>query len=219
MLRADAGFAVPQLYDFWEAKHILCTIAIGANQAFKRQAQLLREEAIAPYQAPGENAKLYADFAPKAKIWPRHRRVLSKAAAGPEGTNTRFVVTKRAGDQRRLFEFYAGRGQAENYIKELKNQFKADRLSCSRFAANALRLVLFALAYQLINLFRRRLSNPELRRARMARIVGLRRLSALLTSLCRSRDRDRAPGSPATSTLSSYGLQWLTAAPGRYKRE
>ena len=59
------------------------------------------------------------------------------------------------------------RGQAENCIKELKNRFKADRLSCSRFEANAFRLVLFAPAYQLVNLFRRRLSNPELRRAQL----------------------------------------------------
>jgi len=167
LLRADAGFAVPELYDFCEANHILFTIAIGANQAFKRQARLLLEEAITQYQATGEKAKLYADFAHKAKAWPRHRRVLIKAEVGPAGTNTRFVVTNRAGDQRRLFAFYEGRGQAENYIKELKNQFKADRLSCSRFEANALRLVLFALAYQLINLFRRRLSNPELRRAQV----------------------------------------------------
>ncbi|MBP8953132.1 MAG: transposase, partial [Armatimonadetes bacterium] len=44
-------------------------------------------------------------------------------------------VTNRPGDARRLFDFYEGRGQAENYIKELKNQLKADRLSCHRFVA------------------------------------------------------------------------------------
>lgn len=167
LLRADAGFAVPQLYDFCEANHIHFAIAIGANEVFKRQAQLLLEEAIAQYKVTGQKVKLHAHFAHKAKTWKRHLRVLIKVEAGPEGTNTRFVVTNRAGDERRLFEFYEGRGQAENYIKELKNQFKADRLSCSRFEANALRLVLFALAYQLINLFRRRLSDPELRRAQV----------------------------------------------------
>ena len=71
----------------------------------------------------------------------------------------------RPGDARRLFEFYAARGQHENYIKELKLDLKADRLSCHRFEANCFRLVLFALAYQLLNLFRRRLSNPALRTA------------------------------------------------------
>lgn len=81
--------------------------------------------------------------------------MLTKAEAGPEGLNRRFVVTNRAGDARRLFDFYEARGQAENYIKELKNQLKADRLSCHRFAANSFRLAFIALAYQLLNLFRR----------------------------------------------------------------
>ena len=154
LLRADAGFAIPDLYDFCEANDIHFTIAIGANAAFKRQAEALVAEAVAQYQATGEQAKLYAHFAHRAKTWKHHLRVLIKAEAGPEGINTRFVVTNRPGDPQRLFGFYEGRGQAENYIKELKNEFKADRLSCSRFEANAFRLVLFALAYQLINLFR-----------------------------------------------------------------
>ncbi len=68
---------------------------------------------------------------------------------------------------RRLFDFYEARGQAENYIKELKNQLKADRLSSHHFAANCFRLAFVALAYQLLNLFRRRLSNPQLRKAQV----------------------------------------------------
>lgn len=63
-------------------------------------------------------------------------RVLTKAEAGPEGLNRPFVVTTRPGHAQRLFDFYEGRSQAENYIKELKNQLRADRLSCHGFAAN-----------------------------------------------------------------------------------
>ncbi len=57
-----------------------------------------------------------AQFAHQAKTWPWHLRVLVKVECGPEGTNTRFVVTNRPGEPRRLFHFYEGRGQAENYI-------------------------------------------------------------------------------------------------------
>jgi len=167
LLRADCGFAVPRLYDFCEANGIAYTIAIPANAVFKRESDHLQQQALEQYQATGEKAKLYDHFPHQAETWQHHLRILAKAEAGAEGLNRRFVVTNRAGDPQRLFNFYAGRGQAENYIKELKNEFKADRLSCSRFEANCFRLVLFALAYQLINLFRRRLSNPELRRAQL----------------------------------------------------
>jgi len=167
LLRADAGFAVPRLYDFCQAHGIGFTIAIPANEAFKRHAEGLMRQVLEQYQASGEKAKLYAGFSHQARTWRQPLRVLVKAQVGPEGLNRRFVVTNRRGDPQRLFDFYEGRGQAENYIKELKNQFKADRLSCSRFAANAFRLVLFALAYQLVNLFRRCLANPWLRRAQV----------------------------------------------------
>jgi hypothetical protein len=114
-------------------------IAIPANEVFQRQTDALQQQALDQHTL----------------------RILAKADAGAEGLNRRFVVTNRPGDPQRLFNFYEGRGQAENYIKELKNQFRADRLSCSRFEANAFRLVLFALAYQLVNVFRRRLSKPS----------------------------------------------------------
>ncbi len=162
-LRADAGFAVPRLYDFCERHKIGFTIAVGANEVFKNQAETLLQQAVSLFRATGEKARLYAQFAHRAKTWRSHLRVLMKAEAGAEGTNLRFVVTNRPGDARRLFDFYEGRGQAENYIKELKNQLKADRLSCHRFEANAFRLALHALAYQLIVLFRACLSDPRLR--------------------------------------------------------
>ena len=41
---------------------------------------------------------------------------------------------------------YCLRGQAENFIKDLKNALGADRLSSHRFVANAFRLLLHAVA-------------------------------------------------------------------------
>jgi hypothetical protein len=52
------------------------------------------------------------------------------------------------------------RGTAEQWIKEGKNAIAWTRLSCSRFAANAVRLQLHALAYNLAN-FLRTLALPE----------------------------------------------------------
>ena len=43
-----------------------------------------------------------------------------------------------------VFAFYNDRGECENRIEEFKNGFRADRLSCHRFLANAFRLLLHA---------------------------------------------------------------------------
>ena len=43
---------------------------------------------------------------------------------------------------------------------ELKNGFRADRLSCHRFLANAFRLLLHGAAYNLVNFFRQQLPQP-----------------------------------------------------------
>jgi hypothetical protein len=60
----------------------------------------------------------------------------------------------------RIVGFYIQRGTAEQWIKEGKNAIKWTRLSCRTFAANAVRLQLHALAYNLAN-FMRTLAMPE----------------------------------------------------------
>lgn len=44
-------------------------------------------------------------------------------------------------------EIYCARGQAENYIKYLKDDLAADRTSCTSFLANCMRLLLHSAAY------------------------------------------------------------------------
>src|SRR5450631_115198 len=65
-----------------------------------------------------------------------------------------------AGRASEVFAFYNDRGECENRIEEFKNGFRADRLSCHRFLANAFRLLLHAAAYNLVNFFRLQLPQP-----------------------------------------------------------
>ena len=60
----------------------------------------------------------------------------------------------------RVVAFYNRRGTCEQWIKEGKNAIKWTRLSCCSFAANAVRLQLHALAYNLAN-FMPTLALPE----------------------------------------------------------
>ena len=59
-----------------------------------------------------------------------------------------------------MFAFCNDRGTAEQHVKEGKYALKWTRLSCMRFAANAVRLQLHALAYHLAN-FLRTIATPE----------------------------------------------------------
>ena len=93
--------------------------------------------------------RLFDEFTYKARSWPRAWRVLLKAEVMALGENTRFIVTSLPGlDADTLYEdIYCARGQAENYIKYLKDDLAADRTSCSSFLANCMRLLLHAAAY------------------------------------------------------------------------
>ncbi len=71
-----------------------------------------------------------------------------------------FIVTNLSRPAERVVAFYNQRGTAEQWIKEGKTAIKWTRLSCSRFAANAVRLQLHALAYNL-DYFMRTLALPE----------------------------------------------------------
>jgi len=69
-------------------------------------------------------------------------------------------VTNMSCPAERVVAFYNKRGTCEQRIKEGKGAIKWTRLSCRTFAANAVRLQLRALAYNLGN-FLRTLATPE----------------------------------------------------------
>ena len=102
-----------------------------------------------------------SSFRHRARSWPRQRRICCKAEHSAAGTNLRFVVTNCAGRASQVFAFYNYRGECENRIEEFKNGFRADRLSCHRFLANAFRLLLHGAAHNLVNFFRHQLPSPS----------------------------------------------------------
>lgn len=139
-IRADAGFAVPAIYDYCEREGITYTIALITNPRLLEMAQELLGEAKEHYEQTGYKARLFSEDVYEAASWERARRVVYKAEVVQKGTNRRFVVTTRNDEPKDLYEFYAQRGEGENWIKDLKLHVKADRLSCHRFIANQFRL-------------------------------------------------------------------------------
>ena len=78
-----------------------------------------------------------------------------------QGTNRCFVVTSKKDGPKELYEWYVGRGEIENRIKDFKLHLKADRLSRRRFLANQFRLPLHAAAYWLLDTLRGKLVGAE----------------------------------------------------------
>lgn len=155
-LRADSGFAIPALYAWCEAERIGYTIGLATNARLERAVGELQAEAERQSAAQdGAKVRLLGETMYQAASWPQERRVVMKAEVLAKGTNTRFVVTTRDGDPTAVYAWYVDRGEAENWIKDLKRGCFADRLSCHRFWANQFRLLLHAAAYWLLDTVRR----------------------------------------------------------------
>jgi hypothetical protein len=113
-------------------------------------------------EEPHEVRRYYASFSYQSQSWKKSRRVVAKVEWHPNELYPRvgFIVTNLARPAERVVTFYNQRGTAEQWIKEGKGAIKWTRLSCRTFAANAVRLQLHVLAYNLGN-FMRTLAMPK----------------------------------------------------------
>jgi hypothetical protein len=152
--RGDAAFAKPELYELLEAEGIGYAIRLPANPVLQeRIAHLLTRPVGRPPRKP---QVFYASFTYQAQSWSKPRRVVAKVAwhQGELYPRVGFVATNLTRPAERVSKFYNGRGTAEQWIKEGKQAIRWTRLSCRTFWDNAVRLQLFALAYNLANFLR-----------------------------------------------------------------
>jgi hypothetical protein len=152
--RADAGSASPEIYTTLESLGVLYAIGIASNAVFQRKTERWLSKAQRKYAHTHKFVRVFYTFHHRARSWKRKRRIVVKIEVGPLGCNRRFVISNRPGTAEQIFNGYDDRGECENRIKEIKRDLSADRLSCHRYLANAFRLQLHALAYQLLVLFR-----------------------------------------------------------------
>jgi hypothetical protein len=158
--RGDAAFANPEVYEFLEAEGYKYTIRLPANAVLQENIGWLLKRPVG--RPPHEVRRFHASFSYRAGSWNKARRVVAKVEWHPGELYPRvgFIVTNLTRPAERVVMFYNHRGTAEQYIKEGKNAVTWTRLSCHRFVANAVRLQLHALAYNLAN-FLRTLALPE----------------------------------------------------------
>ena len=158
--RGDAAFAQPSMYEYLESKRIEYAIRLPANQVLQAEiAHMLKR----PVGRPAHYVqRFYRSFRYQAASWSRPRRVVAKVEwhHGELFPRVGFIVTNLRLKSTNVVEFYNKRGTCEQWIKEWKGALKGTRLSCRSFDANAVRLQLHALAYNLGN-FLRTLAIPE----------------------------------------------------------
>jgi hypothetical protein len=162
-VRLDGGFATPALFACLEAEGVEYLVAMASNARLEKRIRRLLGRARVRSKATGQSAQVFGETRYAAKSWHRKRRVIMKAevvrlAGRDPRDNPRFVVTNLAQTPRRVYEIYRERGDMENRLKELHYGLGFDRTSCSRFWANAFRVLLTAAAYVLLQTLRSRLA-------------------------------------------------------------
>lgn len=165
VVRGDAGFSLPAIMNEIERLNdelgdVEYLLGLAKNDVLLRLAAPVMEAAQQEQRGAGVTVRHFSSFAYATKeSWPHPRRVVVKAEHSERGANPRFVVTSLEGVRPDwLYHAYIQRGASENWIKDLKNALAADRLSCSRFAANAFRLLLHSAAYVLMHALRTHLA-------------------------------------------------------------
>lgn len=172
-IRADSGFATPELYSLIEENKAFYAIRLKAYKTLYTKAiditsriELACKENIYDYKV------VYGEIRYKASTWDKERRVAVKIEK-PEGQmcfNYTFVVTNMTTTPKSVIMFYSNRGTMENFIKESKNGFAFDSMSSTEYIANANKLQLSMLAYNFNNWFRRLALSKSMKSNRMETI-------------------------------------------------
>src|SRR5262245_37474269 len=160
LVRADNGLGVPAVYEFCEAEGLDYVIGYACNAVLERATAQALADVELYYRCYGyrdphvQRFEEVRDY--QAGTWPHPRRVIAKVEVNPHGSQRRFVVTNRAEPPAVVYrELYTPRGAVpEQPIGEMKNGLRCDRLSACGFCANAFRLLVHALAYAVVVLFR-----------------------------------------------------------------
>jgi hypothetical protein len=172
VVRGDSGFAREAIMAWCEAqRNVFYLLGMARNRRLEQLAGGAALRAAASFCLTGVASRSSMETPYRTcTSWSRERRMLCKAETlpGPKN-NPRFVVTNipvegilseggevlMEGVVRSLYEKeYCGRGNAENMIKQMVLDLKADRTSCSWMAANQMRLWFSSLAYLLLERMR-----------------------------------------------------------------
>jgi hypothetical protein len=167
-VRADAGFCLPDLLTLWERLGVSYVVVAQLSQPIQR---LIRGDLVwTPTEVPGTEV---AEREYQSLHWPHARRLVllrhrvaergrrgGKKLLDVPGYHFQALVTSVAAGQMSglaVWQYYNGRADCENVIKELQLSFALPSLCLRSFWATEAALSLAVLTYNLTVLFQRHL--------------------------------------------------------------
>jgi hypothetical protein len=222
ILRADSGFCREPLMKWCEEHQVDYVFGLARNAKLERMVGGELQQVQQEYARTAQPARMFKEFTYRTKkSWSRARRVVAKAEHLAKGANPRFVVTSLPGEWmagRALYEqFYCGRGDMENRIKEQQLALFADRTSTAQLRSNQLRLYFSSIAYCLLEALRRLgLAGTEMAKAQCQTIRGkLLKIGAQVRVTVRKVWVSMSSGCPYASLFGQVWKNLEAASPPR----
>ncbi len=160
-VRADSGFFANDLLDYLEKVKFTYIIFVKNYTTVIRKVITIKESAYKSFETGSEIAVFHF----RLKSWTTKRKFIvvrklreyvdfQQDMFGAEKYSYQIYVTNLHGDSTQLVHFYHKRGDAENYIKELKYDVNLEKLITDSFWANQALLQFKILCYNLLVWFK-----------------------------------------------------------------
>lgn len=191
-VRMDAGFYHPHVIEVLEELGVVYAVGIAKNKALKKLSDELMDISRGVAEQHNETETLFGEGVYKARSWNAKRRIVFKAEVlhyrGRKlKDNERYLVTNRTRMRPdNVYDWYCGRGDSENRIKELKHDLAIDRTSCCTFVANQFRVLMTAAAFVLFQELRWRLRRTKAARSTVGKLRDmLLKVATRVVTSCR----------------------------------
>jgi len=124
LIRGDSHYCGPLVIDWCRANGIDFILGVAPTSTLRRHVATVEASTTARFVASAENAEAgtwkvrrFKEFFDGAASWSRTERIIARVEVGPQGADTRFIVTNLEGGRAKaLYEgVYCRRGMAENH--------------------------------------------------------------------------------------------------------
>ncbi len=192
-VRADSGFSTPKFYDLAQEFNLKFTIGIAANNVLKKRTKFL--EKCVSYSCVSKKIKKQVfteSFDYQAGTWNAPEKCYAKVESTGKGLNVRYIISNFEEKTAReiYFDYYVKRGEtSENRIKEVKSMCFSGRMSNQFFWANAFRLIISSIAYELFRLIREKIQSTNFEKAKKWQVNNIRLFLLKIAGVVRNTKR------------------------------
>ena len=131
LLRADSHYCAPEVLDFCRAARVDFIFGVAPTKTLRRHVEAL-EVSIRQRQAAarsGDKLRRYKEFHDGAASWKRVERIIARIEVGPQGVDTRYIVTSLKGGSAR--SLYEGRRRSKSPRRGVSGERSAIRSTAS----------------------------------------------------------------------------------------